>query len=330
MPQKERRKNMSDSKKHSQRALFKAFPNTEEGLAQFLHAQLYFKYIPQYIYHMSEGTNKFLENPLNNVKPVGAEFEEVDELIKTLVNHTGAVGADPDTNVYHAKVLRKEDAVQFFHLKEDLVLGDLPKTIMPYEHARKILIENPGNIAVIDCVCRTLRADKGCHPRQVCILVGNPWVDWVMDRDTHMNARKISQAEALEILEAAHNRGDVHAAFFKDATAGRFYHICNCCSCCCTALAAQNYLNAPMFAGSGYTARIDETSCTQCGVCVDACNFLAVEQGVDRKITVNEDLCKGCEACVGKCPTNAISLGLLDENVLAPMNLGKLKAEKEV
>ncbi len=316
---------MADEKKASQRALSKAYPNGEAGMAQLLHAQLYFKYIPLYIWHMRDGLNRFLAEPIDNIRPVGEIYDEVDEMVKTVVNHTGAVAADPDTNVYHAKVLRLEDAEQFFTLEGDLDLGDLPKSIMPYEQARRILFENPENIAVIDCVCRTLRGEKGCCPRDVCILIGDPWVDWVTSRVPEMHPRRITQAEALEILRAAHERGDVHAGFFKDAAAGRMYHICNCCSCCCTALVAQNYINAPMFAGSGYLAQIDTEKCEKCGACVTSCNFLAISQTDDGEVHVDESLCKGCEACAGKCPSGAITFKLLDGDTLRPLDLKELK-----
>ena len=293
-------------------------------MAQLLHAQLYFKYIPLYIYHMRDGINKFLAEPMDNIKPVGDKYDEVEDMIKVVVNHTGAGAADPDTNVYHAKVLRLEDAEQFFELEDDLDLGELPKSIIPYEHARRILIENPDNIAVIDCVCRTLRGDKGCYPRQVCILTGNPWVDWVMEHVQDMHPRRITQEEALQILRDSHQRGDVHAAFFKDAAAGRMYHICNCCSCCCTALAAQNYIGAPMFGGSGYIAEINADKCVGCGECVTNCNFMAISEN-DGGFAVDDSLCMGCEACATKCPAGAITLKLQDESVLAPLDRKKLK-----
>lgn len=54
------------------------------------------------------------------------------------MNHTGALSADPKTDVYYATVLSPEDAEQFFKLYVNLDLGELQKNIIPYEHARKI------------------------------------------------------------------------------------------------------------------------------------------------------------------------------------------------
>lgn len=319
---------MADAKKASQKALNKAYPRDEAGMAQLLHAQLYFKYIPLYIWEMRDGLNKLLPEPIDNIHPEGEMYDQVEEMVKTVVNHTGALAADPDTNVYHAKVLRQGDAEQFFALDETLDLGELPKSIMPYENARRILFENPENIAVIDCVCRTLRGEKGCYPRDVCILIGDPWVEWVISHVPEMHPRRITQAEALDILRAAHDRGDVHAGFFKDAAAGRMYHICNCCKCCCTALVAQNYIGAPMFAGSGYVAHIDESKCVKCGSCAEKCNFLAISRNDDGSVTVDESLCKGCEGCQAACPSGAIDYRLLDGESLRPLDLKAVRAEK--
>ncbi len=70
-------------------------------------------------------------------------------------------------------------------------------------------------------------------------------------------SRWITGDEAAEILQAEHARGHVHHAFFKDAMLGRFYAICNCCSCCCGAMQAHRN-GVPMLAASGYVSQVDE------------------------------------------------------------------------
>jgi len=87
---------------------------------------------------------------------------------------------------------------------------------------------------------------------------------------------------------------------------GRFYAICNCCSCCCGAMQAwQN--GTPMLASSGYVAQVDEDLCAACGLCADFCQFAAisVDDGFAR---IDAAACMGCGVCVSKCPQETISL----------------------
>lgn len=317
----------AEHRKITQRALQKMYPRTNEGFAQLIHAQLYFQFIPLYIYYMRDAMNSYLPEPHNLIKPEGIENEIVAEMVKSAVNLCGAHAGKLETNTYHAKVLRLEDAEQIVSLEEDLNLGELPKTIMPYEIAKTAIIESPDRIAVIDCVCRKIRGDEGCRPLDVCLVIGEPWVSWCLDRDRYLNGRIIDKDEALKILRECHERGNVHAGFFKDVAAGRLYSICNCCPCCCTALLSQNYLTAPMMAGSGYIAKIDYDKCKNCGMCEKHCNFLAIYRDKDHRVTVNEDLCRGCEACLQFCKFDAIHLELVDPNVLAPLDIKALKAQ---
>lgn len=54
---------------------------------------------------------------------------------------------------------------------------------------------------------------------------------------------------------------------------------------------------------------IDESLCTGCNKCVEACPFKVMYMDFDRNIAIKCDLCKGGEpACVAICPTGAIEL----------------------
>lgn len=313
------------TKKETMRALNKKYPRTESGFSQLIHGQLYFKYLPLYIYYMRDSIKSFLPEPEDLKKPQGVEFEVVDELVKMAVNHCVNASGSIETNSYHAKVLRLEDAEQLVALNENLDLGDLPKSIMPYDVARTAVIENPDSIAVLDCVCRTAKGDKGCYPRDVCLIIGEPWVSWFLARDNYLNAHRITSDEALKILRECHERGNVHAGFFKDAAAGRFYCICNCCPCCCTALHCANYVQVPMFAGSGFVAKIDMDKCVNCGICEKKCNFMAIYRDKDNHVQINNEICKGCEGCLKVCNMGAISMEQLDPSVLAPLDVKALQ-----
>ncbi len=60
--------------------------------------------------------------------------------------------------------------------------------------------------------------------------------------------------------------------------------------------------NYPFF--SGYAPDIDETRCTQCGICTELCRYNAI---IDGKITSSLD-CEGCGVCANHCPQHAIAM----------------------
>lgn len=51
--------------------------------------------------------------------------------------------------------------------------------------------------------------------------------------------------------------------------------------------------------------RIDETRCTGCGLCVEACPTGAIRV-MDGVAHIDPALCRGCEVCRTACPTGAI------------------------
>jgi len=123
-------------------------------------------------------------------------------------------------------------------------------------------------------------------------------------------ARKISQAEALHILDIAHDHGFVHTAYFEKAVGERLNVICNCCSCCCGGMKAWNLYEGavPILAPSGYLAQINE-DCIGCGECVEACQFHAIHMDEEKDIAVvNEIKCMGCGVCENACAQEAIAL----------------------
>ncbi|OIP93606.1 MAG: (4Fe-4S)-binding protein [Syntrophobacteraceae bacterium CG2_30_61_12] len=56
---------------------------------------------------------------------------------------------------------------------------------------------------------------------------------------------------------------------------------------------------------SGYEARIDKDSCTQCGVCAPMCRFGAIREDEDG-FSVDPLRCEGCKVCVAFCPAEAV------------------------
>jgi ferredoxin len=288
-----------------------------------LHGYVYLKYINLYIYKMRKSLSRFLPDKDDAVHPAAEYDESIEELAQMSADWTNRMGRRLETNTYHAKVMRMSETEQIFNLKDDLNLPNLPKTIIPYEKARRVIIENPQRILLLQCACRNSRGDKGCYPREVCMLLGEPWVSWGIENIKENNPRIITQEEALEIIKAQHEAGNVQSAFFKDACGDRLYGFCNCCTCCCVALAGQNYAGAPAFADSGYIREVDAAKCKSCGNCAKYCHFLSPRiEG--EKMEWDPEKCKGCGVCADKCPNGAISMKLRDPAVSAPLDLEKL------
>ncbi len=220
---------------------------------------------------------------------------------------------------YHGKILTHEHATAIVALNKSIPLQDLEQ-IVPFPVARNILLQAPTDVVAFECVCRHSRATH-CEPTRVCMVIGRPMTDFVLEHQPD-RAHRLTQAQALELLEAEHRRGHVHSAWFKDAMLNRFYAICNCCKCCCGGIASMVNRGVRMMASSGYVAQVDAGLCAECGDCVEACPFLAISkngEGVKR----DWGRCMGCGVCEVKCSTGAVSL-VRDERKGVPLDVRAL------
>jgi NAD-dependent dihydropyrimidine dehydrogenase PreA subunit len=222
---------------------------------------------------------------------------------------------------YHGKILTPDQAKAIITLNRDIPLRDLEQ-IIPYPMARDLVLKGPPDVVALECGCRHARANP-CQPTQVCMVIGQPFVDFMMEHNPQIT-RRLTQTEALEFLQAEHERGHLHSAWFKDAMLDRFYAICNCCKCCCGGIEAMVRYGSPMIASSGYVAQVNQPVCGQRGTCVEACPFGALS--LDEAVEVNWEKCMGCGVCEGQCPTGAISL-VRDERKGIPLDVRLLAQE---
>lgn len=222
---------------------------------------------------------------------------------------------------YHGKVVPLDQATKLIQVKQDVEIGDL-EHIIPYPVAREIILKNPTHIVVLECPCRNARLEP-CLPLDVCLIVGEPFASFILAHQPE-RARSITSAEAQTILQEEHERGHVHHAFFKDAMLGRFYAICNCCTCCCGAMTAQRN-GSPMLAASGYRAVLDADECLLCEECIDACPFDVIAT-IDGAIHIDQDECMGCGVCVDRCQAQALTL-IVDESRGLPLDIDLLIQE---
>ena len=282
-------------------ALLEIFPRDEKG--DFHHAYLYLKHLDHFMYHALKAAGN------DPKKPEGELGADVDEMLEAMIQGVAETSPSRDTSTYHGKVVKLKDALQLVTQKRDISL-EPPETVIPYKQARNIILQNPESLAVGECACRAA-AETSCLPKgemDVCLFVGDPHASFIGEYNPKF--RKISQDEAVKILEDVHAKGFVHCAFFKKDVGRRFVAICNCCSCCCQGMKAWNVFGGaiPVLAPSGYLCEIGE-DCNGCGMCVDACGFGAISLDEDsRDYLVDKDKCMGCGVCEDVCLAEAISL----------------------
>jgi NAD-dependent dihydropyrimidine dehydrogenase PreA subunit len=268
------------------------------SLLDLLHGYIYGRWIYLYI---SLGTGRH---------PLARRFLRLVSLLPKKKPAPAESAASPAASpsrgmaeTYHGKVMPLEAARQLILVGEDVRLENLEKVI-PYARARDLILKNPDHIVALDCPCRASLPNP-CLPLDVCLVIGEPFASVVSEQHPR-RSRWISVDEAASILQAEHERGHVHHAFFKDAMLGRFYAICNCCKCCCGAMQSHKSGN-PMLASSGYLAQVEPDFCTGCESCREVCQFeaLALDGYV---MSVNEQACMGCGVCVERCSQGALSL----------------------
>lgn len=272
------------------------------GLLDFVHGYVYGRWPSQYV---GIGTGC---HPLARAlgPPARWLLDQYDRASRRLDGERDGPAAKRESgiaDVYHGKVLPLEGASRLVSIGRDVRLADL-ESVVPYPVARDLILREPDRIVALECPCRAYRPNP-CKPLDVCLVVGEPFASFA--REHHpKKSRWITPDEAAAILKAEHERGHVHHAFFKDAMLGRFYSICNCCSCCCGAMGAYRD-GSPMLASSGYVCRVDADRCVGCGTCVATCPFRAIALDGDL-VVIDPVSCMGCGVCVDCCPSGALAL----------------------
>ncbi len=299
--------------KNSTREFYREGKITEDySFYDYLHGYLYARWPYLYI-GVATGEQKLTRL----LKPVFLFLSA----ILTPFSEKDAGDRESFANSYHGKVVPIEEAKNLVTIQEEIIIKDL-EPVIPYTRAKDIIMQNPDRIIALDCPCRSSRADP-CYPLDVCLIIGDPFVSFILEHQPE-KSRLISSREAMDILQAEHERGHVHHAFFKDAMLNRFYAICNCCACCCGAFQAHRN-GTPMLTASGYTAEINPDLCEGCGICQEYCQFSAIQM-LEGKAYIDHEACFGCGVCVDKCQNNAVTFNR-DPQKGIPLEIEKLMKE---
>ncbi len=234
-------------------------------------------------------------------------------------------------NRYHSKVITPENTTKILSIDEDIIATqEKNKRIVPFKYAYKIILQEADYIVVMDCPCK-----KAAHPNDAhinsCFAVGKGLATFWLDHcKQKYNARRVSQAEAIELIKRLRAADHITQAFFKVATGGSTGVICNCHPDSCVSLIATRVAKKinpqlTMNADSGYSVKRDEQACRLCGTCSNVCYFDAIEQLGDNWIYNKHD-CLGCERCQERCPHQALSL-YPDPDKTLPLDLDMVKNE---
>ena len=272
-----------------------------------IHNYVYFVFYEQYVRSFL-AAGRLLVNRFGSSPPVSLAFRKVYEN-------------------YHAKVLTFNDARKILTLNHDVRIDDdTAKKIIPFSAANKIIFSQPDFIAVMDCPCRLSRKQH-CKPVNVCMAVGRTTAEFWLEHCAQFHVRKITQAEALDLLQESVSLNRIIAAWLKTETGGRTGVICSCCSCCCGGIEGMKLARklkskdkVTNIVSSGYSVRIGRGVCVSCGTCVQVCAFDACQPVEGGSPLYDVEACLGCGVCTSKCPSGARTL-VRDESKGLPLDV---------
>ncbi|TWI70314.1 4Fe-4S dicluster protein [Desulfobotulus alkaliphilus] len=179
---------------------------------------------------------------------------------------------------------------------------DADLRVMTYEKAFA-LIENKKSFVVAPCICRLEMGmqQAACdRPLETCINFGeaDDYYRWTGA------GREASREEVREILQSASRAGLV----LQPSNDREVKWICCCCGCCCGLLRTFRQLANPgEVVASPFYARLEDSLCTGCGICLRRCPMGAFSKE-KKSVYLDKKRCIGCGLCVDTCPVSALGL----------------------
>jgi NAD-dependent dihydropyrimidine dehydrogenase PreA subunit len=183
--------------------------------------------------------------------------------------------------------------------------------ITPYDDVREILKVAPLTV-VVPCSCRrrTRRTDIAVES---CMQFGKS-AEYAIERGSGW---QLSYDEALKVIDKAEDNGEVHS--WPNWQILSYGFMCNCDRVSCEAwapLVQHGVSIGKRWAKSRFEAVVDQALCDGCQLCVDRCQFDAIDMvkpsaSKKYKAVVDPEKCWGCGVCVIKCQTGALSFKLV-------------------
>ena len=200
----------------------------------------------------------------------------------------------------------------------------------------KEVIKRSHDIVIMDtCLCRTSNDCKD-YPKDIgCIFLG-PTSKKIPRSISH----EATVEEALAQVDQADEAGLSHIigrnkidTVWMNVRPGRgLLTICHCCPCCCLWKVYPNLdedISGKLEKLDGIEVKLHKDNCRQCGKCLEACMFKAIELK-DGEITIDTNHCRGCGLCVNNCNFDAITIEYNDETINNVVNRLDNLFEKEL
>ena len=211
-------------------------------------------------------------------------------------------------------------------VQETSLSNDNLISILEYEKASHI-IKTASHIGISICYCRhkMQHLGKACNaPMDICMTFNNVANSLIK----HNYARRVDVSECMDLLQKAYEHNLVQCG---ENVKNDVSFICNCCSCCCEFLvAAKKFGIIHPVQTTSFIPEIDDSVCTGCGKCINACpvnaiEYIPIDHQVNtnirnKKVKINTEICLGCGICVRECPNNSITLEKRKEQIITPVN----------
>lgn len=165
--------------KPSTRRLFSEFAKLDRyGWGVRLHGYVYGRWLYQYI-AIGTGEHRLVKAS----RPLFRLLRRLRRQRRDAPPSPRPPGTIGFADTYHGKVVTLDAARKLVTLNQPLSLPNLEK-VVPYQRARDLILENPDHLAVLQCPCRSAR-QKPCLPLEVCLVVGEPFVGFIVDHHPH-------------------------------------------------------------------------------------------------------------------------------------------------
>lgn len=220
--------------------------------------------------------------------------------------------------------------VTFIPINEELNTSE--STVVPKQIVEEMITRASHIIRLPTCLCRL-----GCRcdhfPLDIgCLFLGES----TRDADPSLGI-PVSKVQALEHMQRAIDAGlilqigkvDADPFFLqiKSHKWDRFMTLCFCCPCCCVAMRnAKRFspkITALMHKLEGLKIEVTD-ECNGCSSCVKSCFTGAISMH-EKKARIDHSACKGCGICAERCPRDAITIEVVDPNMMTQAAITRLE-----